>query len=238
MVNSPAASFCKIGNGVGGVAWIDGTTDSLAGTSNSLSPFLINEPSAAVTAGPIAVAIDSTTNRAYIAVNGASCTLAPGFPLWGSSIVVTFDLTTQAASLVWSSKHLTNAFEPGAVGVNASTGKTYTADQRGSIIVIDIATGSAIALTDPGTEPVAVAVNSVTNKIYVANFQSSNVTVIDGATNAISTVTDPKAINPTGLAVNQTTNTIYVTNSGSNNVTVIDGRIDSVRFRSEHSPSL
>ena len=35
----------------------------------------------------------------------------------------------------------------------------------------------------------AVAVNPVTNKIYVANDNSTNVTVIDGATNATTTVT-------------------------------------------------
>ena len=227
VVNSPAASFCNYSNGVGVVAWID-ATNSVAGTSSSLSPFEISEPSSWVTAGPIALVIDSTTNQAYMAVNGVPCTLPSGQPLWGSSIVVAFDLATQAASLVWSPGHVANAFEPGAVGVNAPTGKVYAPDDFGSIMVIDVATGSATTLTDPGTEPVAIAVNSATNKIYVANFQSSNVTVIDGATNALSTVTDPKAINPTGLTVNQTTNTIYVTNSGSNNVTVIDGRTDSV----------
>ena len=46
-------------------------------------------------------------------------------------------------------------------------------------------------------------------------------TVIDGATNATTTVavgTDPLAV-----AVNPVTNKIYVANDGSNNVTVIDG---------------
>ena len=39
-----------------------------------------------------------------------------------------------------------------------------------------------------GNLPTAVAVNPVTNKIYVANQYSDNVTVIDGATNATTTV--------------------------------------------------
>jgi len=79
-----------------------------------------------------------------------------------------------------------------------------------------------------------VAVNSVTNKVYVANIgggtNHGNVTVIDGATNSISTVTDPNAVLLTGIngdefavAVNSTTNKIYVANAASNNVTVIDG---------------
>ena len=39
-----------------------------------------------------------------------------------------------------------------------------------------------------GNLPTAAAVNPITNKIYVANQYSDNVTVIDGATNATSTV--------------------------------------------------
>lgn len=229
VVNSPAASFCKnVGAVPGVVTWIDGKTDSVSGTSNSLSTFEISEPSSWVTSGPIAIAVDATTNQAYIALNGVVCWLPTGKPLPGSSSVIAFDLATQAASLVWSPGTVANAFEPGAVGVNVPTGKIYAADDSGSIVVIDIATGSATTLAGPGTEPVAIAVNSVTNKIYVANFQSSDVTVIDGATNTLNLVTDAKAINPTGIAVNEITNTIYVTNSGSNNVTVIDGQTDSI----------
>ena len=54
-----------------------------------------------------------------------------------------------------------------------------------------------------------MAVNPVTNKIYVANDGSSNVTVIDGATNSTTTVA---AGNPYAVAVNPVTNKIYVAN--------------------------
>ena len=64
------------------------------------------------------------------------------------------------------------------------------------------------------------------NFIYVANSGSNSVTVINGATNATQTLTDPKARNPVAVAVNAVTNKIYVANSGSNNVTVIDGAHD------------
>ena len=46
-------------------------------------------------------------------------------------------------------------------------------------------------------------------------------TVIDGATNATSTV--PAGDGPTAVAVNPVTNKMYVANHGSGNVTVIDG---------------
>ena len=66
-----------------------------------------------------------------------------------------------------------------------------------------------------------MAVNPVTNKIYVANYGSNNVTVIDGATNATTTVA--AGTSPYAVAVNPVTNKIYVANHGSANVTVIDG---------------
>jgi YVTN family beta-propeller protein len=72
-----------------------------------------------------------------------------------------------------------------------------------------------------GTEPEAIAVNPATDKIYVANRFGSNVTVIDGATNATSIIA--AGTNPWTLAPDPSTNKTYVVNYGSNNVTVIDG---------------
>jgi len=72
-----------------------------------------------------------------------------------------------------------------------------------------------------GREPNWVAINSATNKIYVPNNLSSNVTVIDGATDSTATV--PAGGEPVMAAVNTVTNEIYVANSTTNTVTVIDG---------------
>ena len=71
------------------------------------------------------------------------------------------------------------------------------------------------ATVPAGTDPFALAVNEVTNKIYVANQGSSNVTVIDGATNSTTTVTDPNANFPFAVAVNPVTNKIYVANTAA-----------------------
>ena len=49
---------------------------------------------------------------------------------------------------------------------------------------------------------------------------SNNLTVIDGATNATTTVTDPSGLAPFAVAVNSETNTIYVLNSGNDGVTL------------------
>ncbi|QJD84709.1 InlB B-repeat-containing protein [Cohnella herbarum] len=86
-----------------------------------------------------------------------------------------------------------------------------------------------------GDEPGAVAVNPVTNKIYVANAGSNNVTVIDGATNATTSVTTGNA--PTAIAVNAATNKIYVANRDSGSVTVIDGATNATAMvPTENSP--
>lgn len=235
VVNESPGSFCQNSGAVPGVvAWIDGTTDSVAGTSNSLAPFEISEPSSWLTAGPHAVAIDSAANTAYIAVNAGFCFLPSGHILYGSSSVVAFDLATQTTSMVWSpGTNSPGAFGFGSIGINQATDKIYAAEDYVSnntspIQVIDITTGSVTTLPDPGTVPFALAINAATNKTYVANFGSNNVTIIDGATGALSTVADHNAIHPAGIAVNQATNTIYVTNAGSNNVTVIDGQTDSI----------
>jgi YVTN family beta-propeller protein len=73
-------------------------------------------------------------------------------------------------------------------------------------------------------------VNPVTNKIYVVNNGSSNVTVIDGATNDTTTVA--AGTSPYAVAVNPVTNKTYVANSGSDNVTVItDAPVNDTKVR-------
>ncbi|MGA2631822.1 MAG: choice-of-anchor D domain-containing protein, partial [Terriglobia bacterium] len=55
----------------------------------------------------------------------------------------------------------------------------------------------------------------------MTNDGSGTVTVIDGATNATTTI--PAGLSPHAVAVNPVTNKIYVANVSGNNVTVIDG---------------
>src|SRR5258708_38646838 len=71
------------------------------------------------------------------------------------------------------------------------------------------------------TTPRGAAVTPLTNKTNVANEHSSDVTVVDGATNTIIT-TVLAGTNPIGVAVNPVTNQIYVGDGGGNDVTGID----------------
>ncbi|PRX69845.1 YVTN family beta-propeller protein [Cohnella sp. SGD-V74] len=72
-----------------------------------------------------------------------------------------------------------------------------------------------------GNGPFSAAVNPITNRIYIANEQDSSVTVIDGATNARTTVATLS--HPTAIAVNAVTNRIYVAHPDHDKVSVIDG---------------
>ena len=57
--------------------------------------------------------------------------------------------------------------------------------------------------------------NPLTNTIYVANRGASTISVINGSTNAATTVTDPSAVSPVAVSLNPVTNKIYVANMGA-----------------------
>src|SRR2546426_1095765 len=131
------------------------------------------------------------------------------------------------------------------VGVNPSTNKIYVANhggfggQGGAVYVIDGATNSVTGTIPVGGGIQGIGVNPNTNKIYVTSngFSSpsyrfscsSTVSVIDGATNSI-TSTIPVGNEPNGIGVNPKTNMIYVANflSVAGTVSVIDGATNSV----------
>ncbi len=157
---------------------------------------------------PVDVAVNSVTNRIYIA------------DFTGNSVTVIDGATNAVIATIPA------GLGPIAIAVNSVTNKIYVANQNSNnLTVIDGATNATktvplgiIAL------PEHLALDTLSNKIYVSDIAANNVlgavSVIDGATNAII------ATVPTGqgyVAVNQTTNTVYVANELSNNITVIDG---------------
>ena len=201
-----------------------------------------------VGANPTAIAVNSSTNKIYV----ADC-IPPSGGIGGRGTpgtVTVIDGATNTTTTVPA------GICPTAVAVNSVTNKIYVANfgfssvtcgscfDYGSITVIDGAANAGVTITDPNARfPRALAVDPATNKIYVANQGSlmtpttnpGNVTVIDGATNAITTVADPKAFAPNSLDINSVTNKIYVANQGSllhngtnpGNVTVIDGETNA-----------
>ena len=78
-----------------------------------------------------------------------------------------------------------------------------------------------------GSGPGALVYDPTNNKVYCANRFSDNVTVIDGATNAVIT-TIVVGSGPEALVYNPTNNKVYCANYDSHNVTVIDGATNAV----------
>ena len=200
------------------------------------------------TVQPLSIALNSATNKIYV-VTGDHVTVIDG--------------ATNAMITVKDP----NAVNANAVAVNEATNKVYVANagdygsfntSHGNITVIDGSDNSTTTVTDPnalvpgtlgciiggsGCQFQPIAVDSATNKIYVANSGSLNgttynVTVIDGATNSTTTISDPNAYRPSWVAVNSTTNKIYVVNWGPaligaypntpGSMTVIDGATNAV----------
>ena len=180
-----------------------------------------------VGAKPYAVAVNSVTNKIYVAnTNGYTVTVIDG---------VTNNTTT-----VNVGKY------PNNVAVDSVTNKIYvtnlcgndsTCHSTGTVTVIDGATNNTLSV-NVGFYPFGLAIDSVTNKIYVADIACwdappcsypGKVTVIDGATN--NTVSVDVGVFPEGVAVDSVTNKIYVVNKCGNDltcnslgtVTVIDG---------------
>jgi YVTN family beta-propeller protein len=108
-----------------------------------------------------------------------------------------------------------HAQAPRGVAANPATNKAYAAFAN-EIAVIDGNTNAVTFLSMP--TPVAVAVNAGTNRVYAPS-ASGTLTVIDGATNAMSGIAIPAGAR--AVALNPSTNRVYV--AGDAGVTVIDG---------------
>jgi YVTN family beta-propeller protein len=106
---------------------------------------------------------------------------------------------------------------------------TVTEQSRGSVSVIDTATGAFERNIQVGTHPSALAIDPATGDLYVANTDSDTVSVVDTATNAVVRTIDvaplpsaPVGSNPDALAFTSDGQTLFVANSGNNDVLVVD----------------
>jgi YVTN family beta-propeller protein len=110
---------------------------------------------------------------------------------------------------------------------NEANGFLYLPTPNNDAVTIVDTEKKVVSMIGTGQVPMAAAVNSITNRIYVVNYGSSDVTVIDGATNRpIATI--GVGLWPQQIAVNTRTNMIYVVNTHANSVSVIDGRTNRV----------
>ena len=185
------------------ILWLAG----FAGACAFSQPVAQNIPTGAQ---PMAVAVNETTNRAYI-VNHNS----------GTVTVLDGKTRTAIATIKTGSG-------PEAIAVNQLTDRVYTANSgESSVSVIDAATNTVIATVRTGSNCNNLAVNPTTNMIYVTNNFGHSVTVIDGAANTAATIRVGQG--PRGIVANPVTNKIYTANYGSKDSTEIDGATNAVR---------
>ena len=158
---------------------------------------------------PMIMAVNPVTNRIYLATPNATDVAV----LDGSvNTIVNVPLDHVSASVV-----------------NPLTRRIYALNSlvHPTVSVLDAATNAVIDIVPLDVQPVGIALNERTNKVYVLKTDNT-VAVIDGVTDAVSTVTagSPGGSGNVGfhsIAVDTLTNRIYVTNRDANSITVIDG---------------
>ncbi|HEX4020256.1 MAG TPA: MBG domain-containing protein [Acidobacteriaceae bacterium] len=187
----------------GSVSVVDGSSNSVVTTSP-------------VGTTPVALALNPATNHAYIANSGSSSvsilagstnTTGPpaSVPSRGAPIVV-----NPITGIVYAS----SGYDPVA---NAGDITAFKPD--GSAFPCNGSTQTTCTLPYAvGAQgPIALAVNVATNQIIAANADGS-ITVVDGATNSItSNVSAPAGSvgSAVAIAVNPVTNSVYVLNQGN-----------------------
>jgi uncharacterized protein (TIGR03437 family) len=195
---------------------------------------------------PAGFAINSTTNKIYVADgNDGAVSIIDGATNSSSYVLISGDWVgsmglTATTNKIYASGAFSNILTvidgatnstasvalgsvPGAIAVNSVTNKVYIGTSN-SVTVLDGATNSTASVA-LGGEPGAIAINPVTNQIYVLTY-GGYLTIIDGATNAVTTTVPIPGVNPVAIAVNSVTNQIYVATYLANSdgaVAVIDG---------------
>ena len=158
----------------------------------------------AVGANPVAVAVNSATNRIYVSnYDSGSVTVVDGL---SNAVIATIPVGSN----------------PFGITANPATNRIYVGNRgSGTVSVIDGITNSVIGSIAVGSGPVCIAIDPVTNRIYVANNGSSNISVIDGATDTVTT-TITLTGQPGDIAVNPLTQRLYAGDHGGNRVMVVD----------------
>lgn len=115
---------------------------------------------------------------------------------------------------------------PGFMLWNADTNELYTLNRNkesvtnDTVSVIDTGTNAIKATITVGAGPYGAVVDSSANVLYVANAWSHNISVIDLATYAVTTISFDSGTYPAGVEI--IGNYLYVTAAGKNEVWVVD----------------
>jgi YVTN family beta-propeller protein len=155
-----------------------------------------------------------------VAMNGASLP-ANVFPGAASHLDVSGDS---------NSGNLVTGMLPVHAALTPNGSRLYVANSVEDTITVNTTTSpttvAATVTLAPGSQPIFVHTTE-NNNVYVADFGNNTVSVINTASNVVST-TIPVDGQPFALAETPNAQKLYVANQGSNNVTVISPQFASV----------
>ncbi len=137
---------------------------------------------------PLAVCIDPLSDRGFATLPGG-----------GLVVEVDSDGDTSMVSLPGSPAHLS---------VHPITNRCFVADAGGACISVLDASHYVGARVAAGGGPGPIAINFETHRVYTPNYYTKNVTIIDGYTNAVSTL--KVADSPNAAMIDPITDDLYV----------------------------
>jgi YVTN family beta-propeller protein len=162
------------------IAVVDGATNTVLGSID-------------VGGQPIAIAIDTAKNRAFVATAGLTNEIAV---IDGSTNTVI--------------KRFNGAGTPRAIAVNAATARLYLASETDRLTVLDEADGNVLKTLTVMNRPERIAIDPRTNRVYVANVGAGTVSVIDARTDDIIASPIVAQAMGYGMAVDSPTGRLYI----------------------------
>ena len=212
IVAAPSGRWLYVANGAAGISVID------AGTAVVKDVILVSAGGGS-TLNPNGLAISPDGRRLFVSDNQDG----------GAVAVVDIATKTTLASYARGT-----GWMPLGVAVHPDGRRAYfafadtTSSGLDEVRVFDTV---ALAPTAPpiavGARPTAVAVTPDGAKVYVSNYLGNSVSVIDAATNTVTTSV-AVGLAPAGIAVSPDGTQVYVVNQGLNSVDVINVALDSV----------
>ena len=154
-----------------------------------------------VGAGAVALAINSVTNRIYVANSqGGSITVLDGTT---DSVFATLDVGAN----------------PYVVAVNSVANKIYVSNTFSEVVtIIDGATNSMTKLKAGSAD--AIAIDPNLGKVYLLGYEDMNLTVLDDKPSIAGKL--KVGIHPWDITIIPATSTLYVTRSGNAQLAVVD----------------
>ncbi len=151
---------------------------------------------------PVAVAVNTVTNRVYVANNGSGSVSV----LDGSSnaVVATLDVGKT----------------PYVLAVNEATNKIYLSNTFSNLIRVIDGTTNAIHTLRLGSAD-EIRIDPIHNEIYLLGYESDHLLILDGKSEQARRV-PVGALHLWDLALNATSREAFVTRIGSNDVAFVD----------------